>query len=216
MDWSQVQPAAVALSAIVATATFLISVIANWKIRRNDEVRGWQEAVIQGIFQRGKTEELTFGDIQTAYRSEAAVYREIKLTDAELSDGKLRQILVSLIDKRVIEQVTFDRYILAIHVQRLIPKMSDFLDLSSALKSQMTRSSEHSEIADKVVAFIYDNNFKYTLPDVVVRLSTDLQLDVAKLRSVILRLASSESVIIREDTFVGVGTGVSKVKPSYE
>ncbi len=128
------QPA-VAVSASVATITFVIASITSRRETRSEELREWQKVVIAELFQSKASGELTFDEILRSYQAEANEYSSVKLRSGDLSRQTLRRILVELIRGRVLDQVTGDKY--RLNTMDLFHKSAD-----ASLEKYMTQSRE--------------------------------------------------------------------------
>ena len=99
----------VSISAVAATAAFIISVVGQIYERRNLAILKWQRAVVQQIFQNA-SRVLSFDEIAQRYRNEAVGYRNYNLKADELSPQALRLVLLQMIKEDILEQRREDKY----------------------------------------------------------------------------------------------------------
>jgi len=102
-DWEVIRSSSVAVSAIIASATFVLSTIRFNRKQISEETRNWQKVVIAEIFQNSPNRDFSFDDLLSKYRSEASAYETIKLSRSQLSKETLRSIIVDLMEARIIE-----------------------------------------------------------------------------------------------------------------
>ncbi|WP_459966106.1 hypothetical protein, partial [Mycoplasmoides pneumoniae] len=108
MALSDIYYVTVSISAVAATAAFIISLIDQARERRNLAIQKWQRAVIQQIFQ-GTVRVLSFDEIAQRYRNEAVGYGKYNLKAEELSPQALRLVLLEMVEQDILEQRKEDK-----------------------------------------------------------------------------------------------------------
>jgi hypothetical protein len=92
----------VAISALVATATFIVSVVLRRRTEREQEVARWQRVVVYSIV--NELRNATFKDIKSRYLENAAQVSTFRLPKEEIQDDALRRILLELMRDDIVVQ----------------------------------------------------------------------------------------------------------------
>ena len=109
MTLAEIYYVSVSISAVAATAAFIIAMVSQSRQRRILSIQKWQRAVVQQICQ-SKDQSFSFEEIGQRYRNEAVAYREFDLSGNDLSPQTLRLILMQMITDRIIIQDGGDKY----------------------------------------------------------------------------------------------------------
>jgi hypothetical protein len=92
---------ATALSLVVATLAFLLSVIDRNSRERSADVLKWQRVVVYQLIESGNT---AFSDIKVHYLAAAQQLTNVRLPKREIQDGALQLILLSLMEARLVSK----------------------------------------------------------------------------------------------------------------
>lgn len=110
MTLEEISFLAAAVSAVVATLTFIVFVWNSLSASKNEEKRDWQRVVISEIFQQHPEKFFSFAELLEKYRSASVDYNGTPLKRSELTKNALRRIIVDLVSSRIIDQFHEDRY----------------------------------------------------------------------------------------------------------
>ena len=138
-DWEFVRGVAIAVSAVVAMLTFVISSLSERRKRRSVDVRQWQKVVIAELFQSKTKGTMTFDEILRSYQAEANEFSNVKLKSGELSRQTLRRILVELVSGGIIEQGEGDNFLLN---SFQIHSATHRAEMEKSFQANMKRSEE--------------------------------------------------------------------------
>jgi hypothetical protein len=219
IDWTFLAQVSVALSAIVATATFVVKVVGDRGHLRAQKLLDWQETVIHQMFQRSAGP-LTFDEITQRYRSEAAAFTRHDIAKEELTADALRSILIRMVRGRILDQKGSDSYaLLRLRDEKdeafptdLLNMFGQFMGGVSGGKSpdaigvsglfpavsQMIeqRMGAAWAIEDAVVTLARDEPFKYSVSDLVLHISRRYRIDDDEfVRAAIYKLISGRQIV---------------------
>jgi hypothetical protein len=71
-------------------------------------------------------------------------------------------------------------------------------------KEQSQPALDDTRIADGIYSFVFDNNFKFSVPEIALQLAKDLTSEAGRVRTVLLRLIMHKILIVGNTGFVGV------------
>jgi hypothetical protein len=203
VSMGSVESFAVALSAVIATFTFVVQYIESRRRRRDEDVRRWQKTVVHAVFQQSKEQWIAFDDLMTKYRSKSVDFSKHKLRDEELSVEGMRSILLELVSDRVVDQREGDVYsLLTINRQESDPAFQQLKDLfgtmtgfgrdlnsgadnlASIIENRV--ENEH-QIIDLVINEVDNSPNRYTKSDLILRLQREIAAPDEHIRAVIAR-----------------------------
>jgi hypothetical protein len=205
VNWAAFEAISVAASAIVASGAFVISLIASSKRRRQTEVQAWQRTVIHSVLHRHGDTELSFDQIKNEYRSEATAYGDHALTSEDLSDSRLRQILMWMIGERILDQNIGDHYVLQLSEPHSPKKLVAALvsGITPLAQEQSQKAVDDAKVVDGVYSFVFENNFKLPIAEIALQLAGPLGADAGRIRTILVRLVIHRVLIVDESNCVG-------------
>lgn len=195
MNWDFVREIAIGLSAIVATLTFILKVQGDSRARRKSEVLSWQSTVIHALFQNPQTDSLKFEDVLQRYRTEAFAFPKHTIKKDELTEDALREILIALVKSGCVLQLGEDKYKLKKDREfgtELAPIMANALQSFAANPPQLQQMlTQQLIVTDQIVNLISENPARYTMSDVILKVSSNNQIPQERTTSIIRRLINS-------------------------
>ncbi|RXG84697.1 hypothetical protein [Bradyrhizobium zhanjiangense] len=229
MGLSDIYYITVSISAVAATAAFIISVIDQIRERRELAVQKWRRAVIQQMFQ-GSSRVLSFDEIAQRYRNEAVGYASYNLKADELSPQSLRLVLLEMIHQLILEQRKEDKYSLRSfdsgvesYKEAQAELMSSHSTAMAALQdsnaarmiSEMgnqlqTHIAFVGRISNEVFNLIGDEPFRYTISDLSIKVSQKLNAPIEVVRGQIVQLVARKMLQADERGRVGLGANVDR------
>ena len=96
--------------AIVAVITFIISVMDNREERQDNRINSWRKVAIQKILQDDPENKLGIKDILTRVRGIAWDVPDIDIPKEELSEQRVRELLLEMIASGIVAQNEGDVY----------------------------------------------------------------------------------------------------------
>ncbi|MCD0416332.1 hypothetical protein LOC51_03825 [Rubrivivax sp. JA1024] len=221
---TEIQGIAVSLSAIIATITFIVSVVGQIRARRSEGIEKWQRAAVQQIFQSSK-EPLSFDEIGQKYRNESIAYRHHKLRGEDLAPQTLRLIIMNLVTDQIIIQLSNDNYMLNSELARInsmrdvflaaqtnsATAQTSFMDtMISGMMAGMkevipTHIAQESQTSSQVFNFIQDEPFKFTVGDMALKVSQTLKLEPDIVRAHIIKLIARKWLTTDSHGRLGLG-----------
>lgn len=215
LNWAIFESISVGASAIVGVLT-----LAGYLHQQRSEIRkkkilSWQQTIIHSLFQKSSKTWHSFDDIKRDYRSEATAKNK-DFGHIDLDEESLRNILISMMSSRIIDQKGGDMYCLSTisedsmnsSMQNLInPLIGHFLEsvqspssppniIGSIIKSRF----DDEKIANStLISTIAEQNEKLTISDVVLRTSKQTGLDQTYIHAEVLKLVSTGVVSLESD-----------------
>ena len=96
--------------AVVAVVTFIISVMDNREERRDNRINSWRKVAIQKALQDAPNNELEIANILTEVRDSAWEISNLNLHKEELSEERIRELLLEMIASGIVDQNKNDMY----------------------------------------------------------------------------------------------------------
>jgi hypothetical protein len=224
MSINDIHSIAVAISAVVATVTFLIAVAGQFRARRENAVGKWQRALIQQIFQN-VDDSLSFDDIAQRYRNEAVAYRQYNLQGEDLSPQTLRLILTTMVTDGIVHQRGKDHYALSTPQSPMASMRTVMQELQGASHTSMSENMtnmissmmanmrdlvpahqlKQDNISQYVFNIISDEPFRYTVSDMAIKTSQYLNFEVNEVRAQILQMLAKKWLTLDDKARLGMG-----------
>lgn len=229
MALSDIYYVTVSISAVTATAAFIISLIDQARERRNLAIQKWQRAVIQQIFQ-GTVRVLSFDEIAQRYRNEAVGYGKYNLKAEELSPQALRLVLLEMVEQDILEQRKEDKYSLKSfdsgvesYKEAQAELMNNHNSAMAALQksnaatmiSEMTNQLQThmafaTRISNDVFNIIGDEPFRYAVSDLSIKVSQKMNAPIDVVRGIVMELIARKMLEANDRGKVGLGTNVNR------
>ena len=192
------------LAAVAAVATFFWRVKNANRISAQTEKRAWQEVVVQRYLVSVDRQGAKFQEILHAYRSEAQA-RPKELSRDELTEPALRRVLVSLVYKRVVEQLSDDRYRVSCPndaVENIQESMAD--GMLKMLGTQAELVADHG-LKRQLYAAISKSPFEMTVPELILEVSEKGGATPIEIQSLLAQEIARQRLRTNEELRVGFG-----------
>lgn len=209
-DWAIFESASVGTSAIAAVLTFVGYIQQQRTEIKRKKILSWQQTIIHSLFQKSSNIWHSFDDIKRDYRSEATAKKK-DFGYIDLDEESLRNILISMMSSRIIDQKGGDMYCLATlsedsmnsSMQSFMgPLFSKLLELSPNITSSPDSIGTliKSKIDDEqlatvtILSTIAEQNNRLTMSDVVLKTSKQTGLDQTYVQAELIKLISNRTV----------------------
>jgi hypothetical protein len=225
MTLAEIYYVSVSVSAVAATVAFIIAMVSQSRERRTLSIQKWQRAVIQQICQ-SKDQSFSFEEIGQRYRNEAVAYRQFNLSGDDLSPQTLRLILMQMISDRIIIQEGGDKYRAATsssgienykqamvevntmqHAETVGMQQVFMKDMLAGMMSMIPPSiASEGRMSAQVFNLIADEPFRYTVGDLAIKLSKELQIELDTIRGYVTQLLAKKWLVTDDRNRLGLGT----------
>ena len=206
------------VTAIVATCTFLWSVVRQKKRDKEVDLRAWQSVAVQSFFEKRGPNGADLNDVLQWYRAEATAYVP-GVSKSELSEFACRRVLIGLVGRGVIEQIENSRYRLSIagdSVDTVADELSDmmkpvlksvlpFMGEMTPLVGEMTPLVGDRKIQKAIYSVVAANPFTKTFDAVVVETSKNTGEPVESVTTVLAVEVGSRRLQTNEQNMLGFG-----------
>ena len=187
------------VTAIVATITFLWSVVRQRQRDKEADLRAWQSAAVQSFFEQCGPIGAELNEVLQWYRTDAMA-RFPGGSKSELSELACRRGLMDLVDRDVIEQIDSSRYRLS-----TVDTAGDVLsDMMKPMMGSATPIRGDKKVQKAIHSVVAAKTFSRTLDAAIVEVSEKTGALAASVRTVLAFEVGKPRLQTNEQNMLGV------------
>jgi hypothetical protein len=204
----------VAIANAILALVALLGLIQFWRAmadrreeRRSQKLEDWRSAFFHKYFAIRPDEVVSFQKLLSDYRVEASAYEGGRLASEELSDARLRKILLDLSRYRHIKVVGPDQYQLEQgEVGRSIDALNDAMSgvMGPMIQGLMGPMAQRSKVEAQIFALLRENPDGLTFNEIKITVARSAAVADHEVEGMINRLLAA-TILAQRDGCISIG-----------
>ena len=212
-EFQALESVSVGLSLIVAAISLAVGVWERLRTQRRDEIRGWQQIIVQKLLQTEPDCDIALDDILRRYRSEAAAFTGHAIKPDELTADTLRGVMITLINQGIVAQLGHDKYCLwgptarnreSARAMGGPETFQGMLGMVGPMAANMAEKFAEEKVRRAVYNAVGDEPFRHSVPELANKIAKLLNVPFDDATFKVRELIADKKLILNATQLVGL------------